>query len=96
MVSVADDRSIPEGRAVVIESEEQFWGEVGSRPGARVRLVGAIDDRARAEAVAAGVDVVDGPVTLSGRLELRWFLREQAISRTLHRFGNLVGAVDRP
>ena len=95
-VSVADDRSIPEDRAVVIESEEQFWGDVGSRPNARVRLVGAIDDRARAEAVAAGVDVVDGPVTLSGRLELRWFLREQAISRTLHRFGNLVGAVDRP
>lgn len=95
-VSVNDERSIPEGRPVVIETEEQFWGGVGSRPGGRVRLVGAIDDRARDRAVAAGVDVVDAPVTLSGRLELRWFLREQAISRTLHRFGNLVGAVDRP
>jgi RHH-type proline utilization regulon transcriptional repressor/proline dehydrogenase/delta 1-pyrroline-5-carboxylate dehydrogenase len=45
----------------------------------------------RRAAIAAEVDLVDAPVTASGRLELRWYLREQAISQTLHRFGNLVG-----
>ena len=48
----------------------------------------------RASAVAAEVDVIDEPVVASGRLEMRWYLREQAISRTLHRFGNLLGSPD--
>ena len=42
-------------------------------------------------AIAAEVELVDESVTASGRLELRHHLREQAISRTLHRFGNLIG-----
>jgi RHH-type proline utilization regulon transcriptional repressor/proline dehydrogenase/delta 1-pyrroline-5-carboxylate dehydrogenase len=46
----------------------------------------------RASALAAEVDVVDAPVVRSGRLEMRWYLREQAVSRTLHRFGNVLDA----
>ena len=60
----------------------------------RIRYVGGgggIGDEVRCAAIAAEVDLVDAPVATSGRLELRWYLREQAISRTLHRFGNLVG-----
>ena len=40
------------------------------------------------------MDVIDEPVVSSGRLEMRWYLHEQAISRTLHRFGNLIGGAD--
>jgi RHH-type proline utilization regulon transcriptional repressor/proline dehydrogenase/delta 1-pyrroline-5-carboxylate dehydrogenase len=50
---------------------------------------GAADDVLRA-AHAAGVVVDDQPITGDGRVELLRWLREQAISRTLHRFGNLV------
>jgi RHH-type proline utilization regulon transcriptional repressor/proline dehydrogenase/delta 1-pyrroline-5-carboxylate dehydrogenase len=59
----------------------------------RIRYVGdgGVSDIVRRAAIAAEVDLVDAPVTASGRLELRWYLREQAISQTLHRFGNLVG-----
>jgi RHH-type proline utilization regulon transcriptional repressor/proline dehydrogenase/delta 1-pyrroline-5-carboxylate dehydrogenase len=50
---------------------------------------GASDDVLRA-AHAAGVVVDDQPITGDGRVELLHWLREQAISRTLHRFGNLL------
>jgi RHH-type proline utilization regulon transcriptional repressor/proline dehydrogenase/delta 1-pyrroline-5-carboxylate dehydrogenase len=49
---------------------------------------GASDDVLRA-AHDAGVTVDDQPITGDGRVELVRWLREQAISRTLHRFGNL-------
>jgi RHH-type proline utilization regulon transcriptional repressor/proline dehydrogenase/delta 1-pyrroline-5-carboxylate dehydrogenase len=35
--------------------------------------------------------VIDAPVLANGRLELRWYLREQTVSRTLHRYGNVTG-----
>ena len=37
-----------------------------------------------------GIRVVDGPVVWNGRLELSAWYREQAVSETLHRYGNLV------
>ena len=44
----------------------------------------------RAAAHAAGVVVLDAPVLGAGRLELRAYLREQAVSRTVHRYGNVM------
>jgi RHH-type proline utilization regulon transcriptional repressor/proline dehydrogenase/delta 1-pyrroline-5-carboxylate dehydrogenase len=37
------------------------------------------------------VNVLDGPVLASGRRELLTVVREQAVSRTLHRFGHVSG-----
>ena len=45
-----------------------------------------------AAAATAGVHLAVAPVTPSGRLEFAHLTREQAISVTLHRFGNLVNA----
>ena len=38
----------------------------------------------------AGVAVIDAPVLATGRLELRWYLREQTITRVRHRYGNVI------
>lgn len=56
----------------------------------RIRVIGTAEPEIRRAANALGIHVSDDPVTPSGRLELLHYLREQAISRTLHRFGNLV------
>ncbi|MGI9608463.1 MAG: bifunctional proline dehydrogenase/L-glutamate gamma-semialdehyde dehydrogenase [Acidimicrobiales bacterium] len=59
----------------------------------RIRAVGSsVSDELRIAAHAAGVHIADQPVTAAGRLELQHYLREQAVSRTLHRFGNLVAS----
>jgi hypothetical protein len=38
----------------------------------------------------AGIGVIDAPALANGRLELRHYLREQAISHTMHRYGNIL------
>ena len=56
----------------------------------RVRFVGSVAPELRRALIDAEVDIIDEPVTPNGRLELRHYLREQSVSTTLHRFGNLV------
>jgi RHH-type proline utilization regulon transcriptional repressor/proline dehydrogenase/delta 1-pyrroline-5-carboxylate dehydrogenase len=60
----------------------------------RLRLLtpGSLDlYRAANEAHLA---VIDAPPLANGRLELHWYLREQAISQTVHRYGNLLFSGD--
>ena len=59
------------------------------RPGTRVRVVGAVPGGLRAAAIAAGASILDAPVVRDGRRELLTVVREQAISRTRHRFGHV-------
>ena len=59
----------------------------------RIRHVGAEpSSELRRAANGLGMYIACEPVTASGRVELQQYLREQAVSRTLHRFGNLIGA----
>jgi RHH-type proline utilization regulon transcriptional repressor/proline dehydrogenase/delta 1-pyrroline-5-carboxylate dehydrogenase len=91
-VSAAADHLLPTGNGSgVVEDEETFARGLPHLQFGRVRHVGAATPELRRAAAAAEVDVIDEPVVVSGRLEMRWYLREQAISRTLHRFGNLIG-----
>ena len=73
-------------------SNSDFAASLSSYRFGRIRLLGSTTEEVRAAAIQAEVHLVDEPVTSSGRLELRWYVREQAISWTLHRFGNLVNA----
>jgi RHH-type proline utilization regulon transcriptional repressor/proline dehydrogenase/delta 1-pyrroline-5-carboxylate dehydrogenase len=73
------------------ESVEAFAGRLPELGVDRVRVAGGRVDRAvRRVANEHGIHLADGPVTGSGRIELQHYVREQAVSRTLHRFGNLV------
>jgi RHH-type transcriptional regulator, proline utilization regulon repressor / proline dehydrogenase / delta 1-pyrroline-5-carboxylate dehydrogenase len=56
----------------------------------RVRVLGHVDQAVRAAAADAWVHLDDAPVTADGGVELARYLREQVVTRTLHRFGNLV------
>ncbi len=74
---------------IPVESAEAFADRLAGLRYGRVRVVGPVEDRVRTAAHESGVEVVDGPVTPSGRLELRLLRREQAVSRTRHRYGTL-------
>jgi RHH-type proline utilization regulon transcriptional repressor/proline dehydrogenase/delta 1-pyrroline-5-carboxylate dehydrogenase len=58
-------------------------------PGGRIRVVGAVPDELRVAAADAGASILDAPVVRDGRRELLTVLREQAVSRTRHRFGHV-------
>ena len=64
-----------------------WFGDGGPVPGTRVRGLG--NARHLLDEVGDGVDVRVGPVLANGRRELLTMLREQSISRTLHRFGHI-------
>ena len=84
-----------------VESSAQFvtWCRERTRDGEplRIRMVGADADGETAAALAsapgedqgASITPLFGEVLSTGRRELLTFLREQAISRTLHRFGHV-------
>lgn len=56
----------------------------------RLRTSGPISNALRQAAHAANLGLMDGPILANGRLELRHYLREQAISHVYHRYGNII------
>ena len=58
----------------------------------RLRSVTPISLVLRRAANDAHIGVIDAPVLANGRLELRHYLREQAVAQTMHRYGNLQSA----
>jgi RHH-type proline utilization regulon transcriptional repressor/proline dehydrogenase/delta 1-pyrroline-5-carboxylate dehydrogenase len=72
------------------ETEEEFGARLASLDLERVRVVGHVGETLRTAAARARVHLADEPITRSGRIELLHYLREQSVSQTLHRFGNLV------
>jgi RHH-type proline utilization regulon transcriptional repressor/proline dehydrogenase/delta 1-pyrroline-5-carboxylate dehydrogenase len=78
------------GLTLVVEAEAGFVERVAHPEDAeRVRIWEPISTAARAAANAVGLTVIDAPVLANGRLELRWYLREQTVSRVLHRHGSV-------
>ena len=84
------------GLAVIVEDEHALIGRLRTVNPAelgwpRLRALVPPDPMLRRALNVAGVSVVDQPVLANGRLELRYYLREQAISHTVHRYGNVIG-----
>jgi RHH-type proline utilization regulon transcriptional repressor/proline dehydrogenase/delta 1-pyrroline-5-carboxylate dehydrogenase len=77
----------PAGR---IESEGELAARLAAATIERLRALTPLTSATRAAAHAAGVTVLDGPVLGAGRLELRAYLREQAVSRVVHRYGTVM------
>ena len=73
----------------VIESDAVFAARVATRPPAKVRALGAIDDELLRALHRSGVWVDSTPVVADGPLELLRWTREQSVSRTMHRHGNV-------
>ena len=72
------------------ETAPELAARLGSLDVQRMRVVGTCRHELRVAANEAGVHVADDPVTAEGRVELLHYLREQATSRTTHRYGNVL------
>jgi RHH-type proline utilization regulon transcriptional repressor/proline dehydrogenase/delta 1-pyrroline-5-carboxylate dehydrogenase len=81
------------GVTTVIESEAPLMERLRSGQFERLRVLAPVSLDVRAAAHQAGVTVIDAPVMATGRLELRWYLREQTVSRVRHRYGNVIEPV---
>ena len=72
------------------ESVETLAKRLKSQNIPRVRVIGDVEDGLLQVAAEANIHVCDNPVMADGRMELRHYLREQAVCRTRHRFGNMI------
>ncbi len=76
---------------VIVEDEYQLISRLRiARPYERLRAPGALSPALRNAALATDLTLLDDPVLANGRLELRNYLHEQAISQTTHRYGNVM------
>jgi len=78
------------GIAVVVESPAELAARLSTSGAERLRAWRPVSRPLREAANEALVAVIEAPVLATGRLELRWYLREQAISRERHRYGNIM------
>ncbi|MDU0478736.1 bifunctional proline dehydrogenase/L-glutamate gamma-semialdehyde dehydrogenase [Staphylococcus chromogenes] len=62
----------------------------------RIRVIGTAPTSLRTKAAENGSYLVEGPLLADGRIELQLFLKEQAISQTMHRFGVIIKQVTGP
>jgi RHH-type proline utilization regulon transcriptional repressor/proline dehydrogenase/delta 1-pyrroline-5-carboxylate dehydrogenase len=80
-------------RVVVSDATTETDAALGERLGTleieRIRLLTTASEQLRAAASDHGIEIDGEPVSVSGRRELRRWLREQAISRTTHRHGRV-------
>jgi len=72
------------------ETAEAFAARLGSLGPDRIRHLGEVAVVVRDGAADLGIHIADDAVTAEGRIELQHYVREQAISTTLHRHGNVL------
>jgi RHH-type proline utilization regulon transcriptional repressor/proline dehydrogenase/delta 1-pyrroline-5-carboxylate dehydrogenase len=82
----------PDTVQVMVEDEASLIARLAASDTGyeRLRALGPLSSELRRSANAAGINVVDVAVVANGRLELRYYLREQCVSQTVHRYGNIL------
>jgi RHH-type proline utilization regulon transcriptional repressor/proline dehydrogenase/delta 1-pyrroline-5-carboxylate dehydrogenase len=73
-----------------VESAEAFAASMGAMAGSRLRLLGPAEPEVWAAAADLAITVYDEPMCGHGRVEVVRWLREQVVTRSLHRYGNIV------
>jgi len=81
---------LPTGTEFTVESGEALASSLGSSTGVRLRLLGQAEPEVLVAAAENVVTVIDEPICSHGRIELLRWLREQVVTRSLHRYGNVV------
>jgi RHH-type proline utilization regulon transcriptional repressor/proline dehydrogenase/delta 1-pyrroline-5-carboxylate dehydrogenase len=95
-VEISSPESLLGFGAVTIESEAVLADRLGAVSVDKLRLLGGSSAELRLAAHDAGLWVDDLPVVGDPSLELRRWVREQAVSETRHRHGNVTGRYPGP
>jgi RHH-type transcriptional regulator, proline utilization regulon repressor / proline dehydrogenase / delta 1-pyrroline-5-carboxylate dehydrogenase len=75
----------------IVETEAELAARIAAAGQVVVRALGASTAELRRACEEAGVRIVTARPVMSAQVELGRLLREQAVSRTLHRYGRVVG-----
>ncbi len=73
-----------------IESDESIANSLSSYKLSRLRTLSPLNESVIKAAQEAHIPIIHEPLLDNGRLELRYYLLEQAISERTHRYGNII------
>lgn len=75
---------------VRVESDEDVVEFLKAHSSGSARIIGDYDKQQFAPSVIGNVPLIQPTVFANGRIELLTYLREQSISETVHRYGNII------
>ncbi|MEX0836460.1 MAG: aldehyde dehydrogenase family protein, partial [Nitriliruptor sp.] len=76
----------------IVEPAAELVARVADVEGVRIRSVGELDPVLDQASVELRIDLIADPVLAHGQVELHHHVLEQAVSRTLHRYGVIHGS----
>ena len=78
------------GIDITVESDDELVQRLNGMRGGTMRIFGDFDSQTFAPAEIGNIPIVDSTVLANGRIELLNYLKEQSISETVHRYGNII------
>jgi len=82
--------SIISGCSIYLESHELLVSRLGGMRDGTVRVMNPVEGKLFEPAKIGNIHVAMEPVFANGRIEMLHYLREQAMSQTVHRYGNIL------
>lgn len=76
--------------SVVIESDAELVEHLKAHRSGSLRIIGGHDAAQYAPSVIGNIPIIQPNVFANGRIELLTYLREQSVSETVHRYGNII------
>ena len=73
-----------------VETVEQCTQWLSQHQGGTLRVLGVFDPQQFAPAIIGNIPIIAPTVTANGRLELLNYLKEQSMTQTVHRYGNII------
>lgn len=74
---------------VTTDATKALVGKLSSMKGGTMRVIGEFDRTVFAPAEIGNVPILESDVLANGRIELLGYIKEQSISETIHRYGNI-------
>lgn len=74
---------------VVVETDDELVERLKSMKGGTLRILGDYDEHQYAPAEIGNLPIIEPHSLANGRIELLNYLKEQSVSETVHRYGNI-------
>jgi len=87
-ISVSEPSPLLQGATV--QQSGKFAAGAAAFSWQRIRHLGTVPAELSVAALRHELTIIDAPVTPAGRVELLYYLHEQSIARTMHRYGHMV------
>lgn len=78
------------GLGAQFQTEDEFLAKLGGFRGSSLRIFGAYDKDSFAPSKIGNIPIFESNALANGRIELLKYLREQSVTETVHRYGNIV------